>query len=174
MNQLNFLIIIALFVSFKSVAQEKEYIVTNDNDTIYGKVTRGTNWLNTSEVIYKIKDSEGKKTRINPSEVRMIRSLKGADGDCFIVTIYDKWFLKKIMAGRINVFQLVDGVILYVSKDGSDITSTDIGWFFSSKKAHSQIRPLLEDHPTILREYDSLKGTTKNILQTIEKYNASQ
>jgi hypothetical protein len=174
MNQLKFLIVLTLFISFKSISQEKEYIVTNNNDTIYGKVIRGTNWLNTSEVIFKIKDNKGKKTLIKPSEVKTIRSLKGVDGECFIITIYDKWFLKKIIDGRIKVYQLIDGTILYVSKDDSDIMSTDIGLFFSSKKAHSQIRPLIEDNPSILKEYNSLKGSSKNILRIIKKYNRSQ
>ena len=173
-KKLKFLLLLILCLPLTSISQEKEYIVTTTNDTIYGKIIRGTNWLDTSDVIFKIKDDNGNKEVIDPSEIKTIRSLKGTDGDCFIITLYDEWYLKKIIDGRIKVYQLLDGVTLYVSKDDSDIISTDIGWFFSSQKAHSQIRPLIEDAPSILKEYDSLDGSSKNILRLIEKYNRSQ
>jgi len=171
MTPLKILIIFTLLISFKSISQDKEYIVTNNNDTIYGKVIRGNNVLNPSKVIFNIKDDKGKKTIIDPSETKAIRSLKGVDGDCFIVTIYDDWFLKKIIDGRIKIYQLIDGVQMYVSKDDSEIMSTDIGLFFTRKKSHAQIRPLLEDNKEILKEYDALEGSIKNIFEMIEKYN---
>ena len=171
MTPLKILIFCALLISFKGASQQREYIVTNNNDTIYGKIIRGNNFLNPSKVFFKIKDEKGKKTLINPSETKAIRSLKGVDGDCFIVTIYDEWFLKKIIDGRIKVYQLIDGVLMYVSKDDSKIMSTDIGLFFTRKKSHAQIRPLLEDNEEILKEYDTLEGSIKNIFQMIEKYN---
>lgn len=173
-KQLKTIIILTFFVPFISVSQEKEYMVTNNNDTIYGKVIRGTNYLNTSKVIFKIKDDNGKKTIIKPSEVKTIRSIKGVDDNCYITTIYDEWFIKRVINGRIKVYQLIDGVIFFVSKDDSEIVSTDIGWFFSGKKAHSQVRSLIEDNPEILKEFDSLKGTEKNIMYIIEKYNNAE
>jgi hypothetical protein len=173
-KQLKLFIILSFFVPFASISQEKEYIVTNNNDTIYGKVIRGTNYLNTSKVVFKIKDENGKKTIIKPSEVKTIRSIKGVDGNCYITTIYDEWFIKRVINGRIKVYQLIDGVIFFVSKDDSEIISTDIGWFFSDKKAHSQVRLLIEDNPEILKEFDSLKGTEKNIMYIIEKYNNAE
>jgi hypothetical protein len=174
MKQLKTLIILALFVSFTSVSQDKEYVITNDNDTIYGKVIRGTNYLNSSKVIFKIKKEDGKKALIKPSEVKAIRSIKGVDGDCYITTIYDKWFIKRIIDGKIKVYQLIDGVLYFVSKDDSEIVPTDIGWFFSSEKAHFQVRALIEDNPEILEEFDSLDGTEKNIMYIIEKYNNAE
>ncbi|MDG1730492.1 MAG: hypothetical protein P8K68_13150 [Algibacter sp.] len=165
------LLIFTLFLPFFFFSQEKEYIVTNNNDTIYGKVIRRTNYLNTRKVIFKIKDENGKKTRIDPSEVKTIRSIKGLDGNCYITTIYGKWFLKKIIDGRIKVYQLIDGVIIFVSKDNSEIVSTDVGWFFSGKKAHEQIRPLLEDDEEVLKQFDSISGNYKNIMSVIKKYN---
>jgi hypothetical protein len=172
--QLGVLLVLILFVPFISISQEKEYIVTNNNDTIYGKVIRGTNYFNPSKVIFKIKNEKGKKTLINPSEVKTIRSIRGIDGDCYISTIYDKWFIKKIINGRIKVYQLIGGVVFYVSKDDSKIVSTDIGWFFSGKKAHAQVRLLVEDNSEILKEFDSLKGSERKIMYIIEKYNNAE
>ena len=172
--QLGILLVLILFAPFISISQEKEYIVTNNNDTIFGKVIRGTNYLNPTKVTFKIKNKKGKKTLINPSEVKTIRSMRGIDGDCYISTIYDKWFIKKIINGRIKVYQLIDGVIFYVSKDDSQIVSTDIGWFFSGKKAHAQVRLLIEDNSEILKEFDSLKGSERNIMYIIKKYNNAE
>jgi len=174
MRNLNIIILlIFLFISSKNIAQEIEYVVTIDNDTIYGKVTRRINILDPSKIKFKVKDDNGKRTVFKPSEVKAIRSIKGVDGNCFIVTIYDHWFLKRIINGRIKVYQLIDGAILFVSKNNSDIKSTDIGDFFSRKKSHSQIRSLIEDNSQILKEFDSLEGSQKNILYIIEKYNKS-
>jgi len=172
--QLGILLVLILFAPFISISQEKEYIVTNNNDTIFGKVIRGTNYLNPTKVTFKIKNKKGKKTLINPSEVKTIRSMRGIDGDCYISTIYDKWFIKKIINGRITVYQLIGGVVFYVSKDDSKIVSTDIGWFFSGKKAHAQVRLLIEDNSEILKEFDSLKGSERNIMYIIKKYNNAE
>ncbi len=52
-------ILILIQLSFAYVkAQEKEYIVTTENDTIYGKIIRATKHLNPSKVVYKIKDEQ--------------------------------------------------------------------------------------------------------------------
>lgn len=162
-----------LFLSTNTSAQEKEYIVRNNNDTIYGKVKRGTNHLNPSKIIFKIKDEQGKKRLIKPNEVKIIRSLNGVDGDCVIKTIHDKFFIKKIIDGRIEVFQWIDNPIFYTSKDGGELKLADFGGFGSRKKSHSQIRSLIDDNPKILKEFDVLKGSVKNILNIIEKYNTN-
>lgn len=170
MNLLKVFLFLGLYIPFVSISQEKEYVITNKNDTIYGKVIRGSNFLNPSKVIFKIKNKEGKKFVINPSEVKTIRSIKGIDGNCHITTIYDKWFIKRIIEGRIKVYQLIDGVLIFVSKDDSEIVSTDIGWFFAGKKAHAEVRALIDDNPEILKEFDTLRGNQDNCMYIIEKY----
>jgi len=163
-----------LFTALKGLAQEEEYFVTNSNDTIFGKISRSTNLLNTAEVRFKIKDSNGNKSRIDPANIKFIKSLDGVDGDCIIATVYDRWYIKRIIDGRINVYQLVDGIIFYTSKGDSDITSTDFGGLNKREDSMDRIRPLIEDNPIILQEFNSMKGSQKDILYIIEKYNDSE
>ncbi|AXO79206.1 hypothetical protein DZC78_02010 [Olleya aquimaris] len=160
-----------LFLITLCIAQEKEYVVTKDGDTIYGKITRASSFLNPSKVRFKIKDTNGNKKLLNPKEVETIKSLKGVDGQCIIKTVYGKWFVKMIIDGKIKVYQLIDGVIFYTSKDNSEIRLTDFGGFNNKKESHSRIRLLLNDNSDILKEFDLLDGTQKNILYIIEKYN---
>jgi hypothetical protein len=167
----NGILLIFLFTSTLNNAQEREYVVTNNNDTIYGKVTRSSSLINPSKIKFKIKDDKGQKNIFKPSEIKLVRSIKGIDGNSIIVTIYDRWFLKRIINGKIKVYLLLDGALFFVSKNNFKIKSTDIGGFFSRKKAHSQIRPLIEDNLNILNEFDLLEGSEKNILYIIEKYN---
>ena len=171
MKTFSIFIVLSFFIINKNIAQEREYIITNDNDTLYGKVTRGTNFFNPSEVRFDIKDEKGNKSSVKPGEVTLIRSIDGVDGDCYIATIYDMWFLKRIIDGKIKVYQLIDGALFFTSKNNSQIESTEFGGFYSRKKGHAQIRPLIEDNPIILEEFDSMQGSEANILFIIEKYN---
>jgi len=171
LRSLKIFIALLFFTTLKSIAQEKEYFITNDNDTIYGEISRSINILNTAEVRFKIEDEYGNKSLINPSEIKLIKSIDGVDGDCVIATIYDQWFLKRIINGKIKVYQLVDGILFFTSKDNSEITSTDFGGFNTRENSLNRIRPLIEDNPTILEEFSSMKGTQKNILYIIQKYN---
>ncbi|MBT8245890.1 MAG: hypothetical protein HKP48_00220 [Winogradskyella sp.] len=155
-----------------SIAQEREYVITKKKDTIYGKVTRATSLLNAPKVKFKIKDLNGHKIILKPADVETIKSLKGVDGKSIIRTVYDDWYVKQIIDGRIKVYQLLDGVIFYMSKDSSKIRLNDFGGFNSRKESHARIRPLFSDNPTILKEFDSLVGTEKNIKYMIKKYNS--
>lgn len=171
MKSLRIITALILFISSNCLAQEEEYIVTNSNDTVFGKITRSTNLLNTAEVRYKIKDINGNKSLIDPGKVKFIKSLDGVDGDCIIATVYDRWFIKRIINGRIKVYQLVDGIIFFTSKDGSEIVSNDFGGFNRREDSMDRIRPLIEDNAVILEEFNSMKGSQKDIIYIIEKYN---
>lgn len=172
MKKRNSLLLFTLTFCFAIMAQEEEYIVTNTNDTIYGNVIRGTDFWDTSKVIFKIKDQKGKKTRIDPGQVKIIKSFKGVDGDCILYSIYNHWFAKKIIDGRIKVYQTINGILNFVSKDDSSMQSTEIG-LFSRRKAHAEVCLLIEDNSAILKEFNTLKGSAKNIFYIIKKYNAS-
>lgn len=166
------LIFLSILILTVSTAQEKEYVITKNGDTIYGKITRATSLLNPSKVNFKIKDSDGNKKILNPKDIETIKSFKGVDGEFIIKTIYDKWYIKLIIDGKIKVYQLVDGVIFYTSKDNLEIKLTDFGGFNNRKESHEKIRPLFIDNLSILKKFDSLVGTEKNILSMIEKYNS--
>ena len=165
-------IFIFFVVSFHTCfAQEREYIVTNSNDTIYGTVRRKLDLWGTPGVKYKFRNEQGNKMRIDPARIRFIRSLDGVDGDSYIATAYGRWFAKRIIEGKIEVYQTVDGSISYTTKDGSDLEFKEFGGFASRKTGHAEVRPLLVDNPAILEEFDSMKGSYVNILYIIQKYN---
>jgi hypothetical protein len=153
------------------IAQEKEYAVTKKGDTLYGKITRANSFLSPSKVRFKLKESNGNKRFLYPNGVETIYSLKGVDGECIIKSVYDKWFVKMIIDGKIKVYQQLDGVIFYTSKGHSEIKLTDFGGLNNRKDSHSRIRLLLKDNSEILKEFDALEGTQNNILYIIEKYN---
>lgn len=173
------MITLKIFIAFffiictKSIAQENEYIVTITNDTIYGKITRTLNILIKPEVNYKIRDANGNNKLINPAEIKLIRSIDVVDGDCFITTIYNEFYIKRIINGKIQVYQLVDGVLFFTSKDGSEISFTDFGGFNKREDGLNNIRPLIEDDPIILKEFNSMIGSQNNIIDMIQKYNDS-
>lgn len=165
-----FLALLSLAFNYAS-AQEREYIVTNYGDTIYGKVTRGMNLFKSAEVILNLEDEEGHKQVINPAKVKTVRSFDGVDGDSFITTIHDQWFIKRIVDGRIKIYKWMDAAVLFISKDDSEITSAEFGGLFNRKKSHEQVRALIQDNPSILAEFDTMKGSERNIFYIIEKYN---
>ena len=167
------IVFFSISVSSVCIAQKNEYVVTKKGDTIYGKITRVTGLLNPSKIGFKIKDLNGNKRVLNPKDVETIQSFRGVDGESTIKTIYNKWYVKLIIDGKIKVYQSVDGIIFYTSKNNSDIRLNDFGGFNNREKAHKRIRPLFMDNPSILKEFDSLVGTRKNIIYMIEKYNRS-
>ena len=167
---------LSILITFLSIvhslsAQEKEYFVTKNNDTVYGEISRGINFIKPHPVQYFLKDEQGTKIAINPAAVKLIRSLDGVDGDSFLAPFYDRGFAKRIIDGKIQLYVSVDAAVFYTSKNGSAIHYVEMGGF-SRKKAHAEIRPLLEDNPQILKEFDTLTGTERNIRYIIEKYNS--
>ena len=79
--------------------------------------------------------------------------------------------MKRIINDKIKVYQLVDGVLFFTSKDNSEIESTDFGGLDTCENGLNRIRPLIEDNPIIIEEFNSMKESQKNILYIIEKYN---
>lgn len=63
MKKLKIILILTFFSPGLSIFQDKEYIVTKANDTIYGKVTRESSFFNPSKFKFKIKDKNEKKDR---------------------------------------------------------------------------------------------------------------
>ncbi|WP_418509350.1 hypothetical protein [Corallibacter sp.] len=164
--------LLMFFCGYYAVSQNREYVVTKNNDTIYGKLMRTSSIINPSKIGYVIKDMNGEKHDLHPKDVKLLRSLKGVDGDCVILPYNDDFFIKEIISGRICVYQHIDNVIYLVSKDGGKITYIDSGLFWSPKKAHAQIRALIMHNSEILKIFDSMKGSEKNVFYIINKYNA--
>ncbi|WP_027137983.1 hypothetical protein [Gaetbulibacter saemankumensis] len=174
------ILVIGILISCHTVsnAQEKEYIVTFENDTIYGNVKRKMDY-GYARYNFKFKEKKQKKRIIKPSEVKFFQTIDGFDGKGFFESINKTYFLQRIITGKINLYISVGNLqgqapSYYFSKDGSEINSSSIGYTFSRGKSHTQIRKLIEDKPEILKEFDSLKGNKKNIEYIIKKYNESK
>ena len=165
-----FTLSLCLFITHIHLAQEREYMVTKNKDTIYGSIKRSFNLFDKENIGFKIEDATGKKTKIEISEVKSLKLFNGADGDSYIVTIYDTWYLKRIVEGEIEVFEMLSTPLFYVSKNGSELEFIDMGMPFARKKAHAQLRAYIKDDPELLEEFDSMQGTEKNILYIIKKY----
>ena len=167
------LLLLSIFLSGNLQAQiQQEYVVTNESDTIFGKVIRGTRYDSPSVVIFKIIDNEGKKHDVNPDEVQLIRSFQGSDGDSEIITIEKKYFAKKVLSGRITMYRTVETEHYYVSKNNKDLELIFFGGATSPKIAHSEIRALIKDNRAVAKEFDKLSGTEKNIFYILKKYNS--
>tara|TARA_R110000868_G_scaffold27279_2_gene103869 strand:- start:9 stop:551 length:543 start_codon:yes stop_codon:yes gene_type:complete len=171
---------IGIFTSFYTVskAQEKEYIVTFENDTIYGNVKRKMDY-GYARNNFKFKEKKQKKRVIKPDEIKFFQTIDGFDGNGFFESINKTYFLQRIINGRIKLYISVGNLqgeapSYYFSKDNSIINSSSIGDTFSREKSHNQIRKLIEDKPEILKEFDLLKGSKKNIKYIINKYNESE
>lgn len=171
MKTLSLLILFLLSVFTTATAQESEFLITKNNDSIFGEIRRNTTFFNPTRVRFKIKDEKGDKKLIDPAEIKQIRSFNGLYGDCIIKPVHDEWYAKRIIDGKIEVYMMLDEVIFYTSKNNSDLEFKDFGGFNSRKNAHAEIRPLVADNPEILEEFDTLSGSQKNILYIIEKYN---
>lgn len=172
MVKINLLLIFNIIFLINAFAQQNnEYYITKSNDTIFGKIIRTNKFLNPDKLIFKIKDSLGKKKEIEHDNLKLIRSLKGIDGDSYIYPVYEDWYVKKIIDGKICLYILVDGSIYFISKDASKLKSTSIGGFFSRKKAHAEIEPYISDNSKILEKFKLIKATENNIISIIKEYN---
>ncbi|GAA4311910.1 hypothetical protein GCM10023115_32230 [Pontixanthobacter gangjinensis] len=108
-------------------AQEKEYLITKNNDTVYGKIIRSPKLLDPTKIRLKIEDENGDKEIIDPASVKQVRSFRGVYGDCIIKPVYGQWFAKRIIKGKIEVYEMLDEVIFYTSKNGSELEFKDFG-----------------------------------------------
>lgn len=173
MKNIEKFILTTLIISIQtfSNAQSQEYIVSYNNDTIYGDVKRKTNLLGNPIVEYKIKLSNGERVDISPKEIKHIHTVDGLDGDSHFEAYLDWCFVKLVLDGRIKLYNIPDSAFYCVSKDNSPMQSTSINELFSNDKAHEEIANLLRDKPRIFEEFKDLKGNFKNIFYIINKYN---
>ena len=178
MNRRNYTLVIITFlilVCFNGKAQDQEYIITFDNDTIYGKVGRKIDY-GYARYNFKFKDKKRNRRVIKPDEVSEFHTVDGFEGNAYFESIEQKYFLKRIINGRIKLYLSVgdlnhETVTYYLSKNDSRVTIIDIGKMFSRKKSHEQVRKFIADNDKILKEFDAMKGSEKNIRYIIEKYN---
>lgn len=172
--------VILFSISFYAVSQNeqgKEYILTFERDTIYGKTSLRAFYG------FKFIDENGVESEIKPDEIYEFYLADGIWPNTYFESVIlpgsmeNRVFLKRLIDGKIKMF--VESIELeeqmyvtyYLSKNNSKLIRTNIGQPFMKKKSHQQVRKLISDNEEIINEFDYLKGKISVIKTIIEKYN---
>src|SRR5690606_35264769 len=129
-----FTLSLCLFITHIHLAQEREYMVTKNKDTIYGSIKRSFNLFDKENIGFKIEDATEKKTNMESSVEKTSKLYNGAAGVRYIVTMYGTWYLKRIVEGDIEVLDMLRPPRYYVCKNGSELEFIDMGVPFARKK----------------------------------------
>ncbi|WBX78169.1 hypothetical protein PG911_07925 [Tenacibaculum ovolyticum] len=156
-----------LFATSILNAQDSDYVITKNKDTIYGKINWNFHYIITSKEKKKLKLTSN---TINECYIHKKNIFFESNG----FNEYGKSnFRKRIVSGKINIYASILGETTtqyFVKKnDSSFVLFTN--FLFHNKKRHKLTRKLIKDRLSIVREFDKMKGNIKNIKYIIEKYN---
>ena len=186
MKILKSLIIVIFCFSTLCNAQKTEYLVLENNDTIYGR-----------KLIFK-----GKSTglKIEKNKIIYNDSLIKGYYESRYKSYYEKvlspfsWdyrkpnkmvFIKRLTnEGKIKLYYEASGsgttyfVNLFISKDGSKLKELPTGggfgrMKFAKKSTYEELKPFIKDNKEILVELDTIKPTKDAFIKLINKYNES-
>jgi hypothetical protein len=172
--------IIFLLLPFLSFSQSKDFIVSKNLDTIYGKVY---NIVNLDSVKIKQKN---KKFYVNHDSILNIHT-KSWDGRWMVFEpvespfYYDKegqtTMLLLEVQGKINIYNSGHerGFILYIKKGDSKITDLAFNNLFGSKmtnKTYDILAENVSDDSNIFEELKKMKRNKKEMIELIKKYNS--
>lgn len=165
------LILIGIFCTSSFLtAQNLDYMITKQHDTIYGKI----NW----NFHYILTDHKKRKLELSSNTIK----------ECYIYkknVFYESNgfndyngksnFRKRIVSGNVKMYEapvLDNSTIYYIEKNDSILTK--FMWNpFTNKKRHKLVQKIIRDKPLILQEFDKMSGNIKNIMSILEKYNKS-
>ena len=174
MKKLRLLFIISFLIFNKILAQNGDYIITKDFDTLYGQIN------GVRAVHLKLKTGKEKKKYssneifgyYSKSKNKFYQSIKSP----LFSQKGESIFILRIVSGKINLYsRLINtqyGITeFYIIKNNSAVFRVFTNHAFSNKKRHRKTRKLIEDNPELTKEFDLLKGTMKNIKYILNKYN---
>ncbi len=173
MNKLKTHIIILFFIPLISISQNNDYFITKGNDTIYGRIKWGSHTLVPNSGKEKIKADSNKiigyyTESNNEFYESVISPFYGGNKEPV--------FLLRLISGKINLYSRLTNkeygiTTYYTSKNNTNPIALFDNDVFSNKKRHRKVRKLIEDNPSLTKEFDSMKGKLKNIISIIKKYN---
>lgn len=173
------ILIVFFLVYLKGNAQKKEFIVTNNNDTIYAeKIYARIDYI-------KIKN-EGKKIKYDIKNIKSYYKSKYNSHFIKISSPVSWWlyeediFIKRLTNGRIKLLHFFEGrgtnftQAFFLQKEGVNLTELSTSQFkFGTKSVYQEIRKFVNDDSDILSELNSSKKIKKeSLIELINKYNS--
>jgi len=160
-----------------SNAQKTVYIVTNNNDTIYGK-----------KILYK-KDMKGIK-KGKEKIFHNIDSILGYYASSYSIYSYfekvpspHSWdkpgaeaFVRRVINGKIKMYTepTQNGYYVYISKNNSKLVLIPTGQLkFRKKTTYEKLKKYIEDDPQILNELNTIGAKRIDFENLINKYNSN-
>jgi hypothetical protein len=174
-------LILLLICSVSINAQNKDYIITNELDTIYGKVKRanfGILKFKKGETIIKYITIEDKITEYYSSGKAQLFEVVKTPKEMGVNS--EKIFMLKIVNGKIKLFAnyTQSGNSYFISKDNSNLEYLYGGWHLKLKTNSSKIlRKYISDNEKVLKKFNEFvlsKPKHDEILEFINEYNDSK
>lgn len=153
---------------------QQEYVITKDDDTIYGKVSRRDDFFNPRAVRFKIKTEAGEKIKLEAKDLKAVKTADGLDGEAYFIPLNDKEYVKQVLEGRINLYLYSEVYVYMVSKAGQPMQSAAFGLIGKRKKAKAQVIDLIRDNKEVLKEFETMKPNINQIIAILKKYNETE
>jgi len=162
----------------------KGYIITNNNDTLYGFIDYRGNASNAHECIYK-PDLQAEKLNYTPVDIKGYRFTDSK----FYVSRYintgekeEHIFLEFLINGIVNVYYYRDfkrehyliekdkGQFLNLKDEPKEVTVGSTMYIRESKKFRGILKYLLNDSPKIGSEIDNTELNHKSLIKLVNDY----
>ena len=153
--------LLSVFVGFSQPYFKPAYIITRQNDTLFGKIDN-RDYLPLSKSCIFL-SGEGIKTKYTPDDIRAFRFI---DGSFFVAKDIagEKLFLEFLVKGKINLYYYYDGTNRYfIEKENEPLT--EIGGGKSTLNYYTQDAPELRKK---INEIEELNH--KNMIALVQDY----
>lgn len=161
--------VLCLFISMYSHAQNKDYIVTTDNDTLYGRITSMG-----AEV--KIKGEDGKKTTV--SNVQSVYANWLGERKILYPVLMPNGtqYMERLESGKISLYEQSEIIpkggyayMWYAQKDSGELKLVSVRnvMFSNKKKQRESLSIMLSDQKALA---DQFLAEEKNDIELVRRY----
>lgn len=170
-----------LFI-FSFNIRSQDYIVTEEMDTIFGKIDKIE--ANRARITSQ---ADNKKVALNSDQINSVY-IEGEHAHYRSKLLPGKkkqiWLLKEIISGRISIYArtlivttgsgMSDFQNYYLEKDNGELHKIPTDFLSSGESTRQNLKQLMVDDILVQEELDTLTMNAKNIGFIINKYNQSQ